>query len=321
MENQSRVGEFLLRGFPDTEELRILHIIFFLIIYLMALIENVSIIAVIVCSHQLHSPMYFFLASLSFQDLGSISVTVPKSLLNSLMNTETISYSGCLCQVFFFVFFVTSHLLLLVVMAYDRYVAICNPLHYEMVMNKKACIQMVSHAWMGGLFYSTLYTGNLFTVEFCSRIINQFFCEIPQLLKISCSDSYLVEIWALIFGSCLGFVQFALIAFSYVQIFRAVFRIPSTQGKQKAISTCLPHLIVICLFVVSGSLAYFSPTSTSSSALDPFISIFYCVVPPVMNPLIYSLRNTELKMAFWKLILHICPNSLCKNHSQFQIFY
>ncbi|KAM3821148.1 olfactory receptor 14A16-like [Vipera latastei] len=320
MENQSRVGEFLLHGFPDTKELRIVHITTFLLIYLVALIENLIIITVILHSHQLHSPMYFFLANLSFQDLGSISVTVPKSLLNSLMNTEAISYSGCLCQVFFFVFFVTSHLLLLGVMAYDRYVAICNPLHYEMMMNKKVCVQMATNAWMGGLFYSALYTGNLFTMEFCSRVINQFFCDIPQLLQISCSDSYFTKFWTLIFGSCLGFIQFAVIAFSYVQIFREVFRIPSSQGKQKALSTCLPHLTVICLFAVSGTLAYFSPTSATSSALYPFISIFYCVVPPLLNPLVYSMRNKELKMAFWKQILNICPNSLCNNHTWFPLF-
>ncbi|XP_063158391.1 olfactory receptor 14A16-like [Candoia aspera] len=319
MENQSRVGEFLLHGFPDTEELRIFHVISFLVIYLVALIENLMITTVILYSHQLHSPMYFFLANLSFQDLGSISATVPKSLLNSLMNTESISYSGCLCQVFFFDFFVISHLFLLVVMAYDRYVAICNPLHYETVMNKRACIQMATSAWMGGLFYSILYTGNLVTLEFCSRIIHQFFCEIPQLLKISCSNSYVGEEQALIFGSFVGFILFVLIVFSYVKIFRAVLQIPSTQGKQKAFSTCLPHLIVICLYMVSASLSYFSPTSTTSSALDPFISIFYCVVPPVMNPLIYSMRNKELKMAFWKLILHISPHPLCKKHSQFQL--
>ncbi|XP_034278693.1 olfactory receptor 14A16-like [Pantherophis guttatus] len=321
MENQSRVGEFLLRGFPDTEELRIVHIITFLVIYLVALTENFIIITVILYSHQLHSPMYFFLANLSFQDLGSISVTIPKSVLNSLMNTETISHSGCLCQVFFFVFFVMSHLFLLGVMAYDRYIAICNPLHYEMAMNKKACVQMATNAWIVGLFYSTLYTGNLFTVEFCCRIINQFFCDIPQLLQISCSDSYFIEFWILVFGSCLGFIQFALIAFSYVQIFRAVFRIPSSQGKQKAFSTCLPHLTVICLFTVGGTLAYFSPTSTTSSALYPFISVFYSVVPPLLNPLVYSMRNKELKMAFWKQILNICPNYLCKNHSWFQLFW
>ncbi|KAM6451740.1 olfactory receptor 14A16-like [Liasis olivaceus] len=319
MENQSGVGVFLLHGFPHTEELRIFHVIIFLVIYLVALAENLIIITVIVCNHQLHSPMYFFLANLSFQDLGSISVTVPKSMLNSLMNTETISYSGCLCQVFFFVFFVMSHLFLLVVMAYDRYVAICNPLHYETVMNKRACIRMATSAWIGGLFYSTLYTGNLVTVEFCSRIINQFFCEIPQLLKISCSDSYVAEKWALIFGFCVGFILFAVIVFSYVKIFRAVFQIPSTQGKQKAFSTSLPHLIVICVYMVSASLAYFSPTSTFSLPLDPFISIFYCVVPPLMNPLIYSMRNKELRMALRKLILHICPHPLNKNHIQFHL--
>ncbi|XP_070586636.1 olfactory receptor 14A16-like [Erythrolamprus reginae] len=321
MENQSRVGEFLLRGFPDIEGLRILHIITFLVIYLVALTENLTIITVIISSHQLHSPMYIFLANLSFQDLGSISVTIPKSILNSLMNIETISYPGCLCQVFFFVFFITSHLFLLGVMAYDRYVAICNPLHYEMTMNKKACIQMATNAWMVGLFYSTLYTANLFTVQFCSRIINQFFCDIPQLLRISCLDSYFIELWTLIFGSCLGFIEFALIAFSYVQIFRAVFKIPSSQGKQKAFSTCLPHLTVICLFTVGGTLAYFSPTSTTSSALYPFISVFYCVIPPLLNPLVYSMRNKELKMAFWKQIPNICPKSLCKNLYWFQLFW
>ncbi|XP_034278692.1 olfactory receptor 14A16-like [Pantherophis guttatus] len=319
MENQTRVDEFLLHGFHDTEKLWIFHVIIFLVIYLVVLIENFIIITVVLYSYQLHSPMYFFLANLSFQDLGSISVTVPKSMLNSLMNTEAISYAGCFCQVFFFDFFVISHLFLLVVMAYDRYIAICKPLHYETVMNKRACIQMVISALIGGLFFSILYTGNLLTLDFCSRIINQFFCEIPQLLKISCSDSYVALELALTFGSSVGFLLFVLIVFSYVKIFRAVLQIPSTQGKQKAFSTCLPHLIVICLYVASASLAYFSPASTSSSAFDPFISIFYCVVPPIMNPLIYSMRNSELKMAFWKLILHVCPPSFCKNHSQIQL--
>ncbi|KAG6539320.1 olfactory receptor [Crotalus adamanteus] len=310
MENKSRVSEFLLHGFPDTEELQIVHIVVFSIIYMVALIENLIIITVIVYSHQLHSPMYFFLVNLSLQDLGSISVTVPKSMLNSLMNTEAISYSGCLCQVFFLVFFMLSHFFLLGVMAYDRYVAICIPLHYETVLSKKACIQMATSAWMGGLFYSILYTGNLFTVNFCSRIINQFFCEIPQLLKISCFDSYVAVVWALTFGSSLAFFYFAIIAFSYIQIFRAVLRIRSTQGKHKAFSTCLPHLIVICLFLISGNFAYLRPISSSPSTSDIVISMFYCVLPPVMNPLIYSMRNKELKMAFRKLIFNISFKNL-----------
>ncbi|XP_034278687.1 olfactory receptor 14A16-like [Pantherophis guttatus] len=310
MENKSQVNEFLLHGFPVTEELRIIHIIVFLIIYLIALIENLIIITVIVYSHQLHSPMYFFLVNLSLQDFGSISVTVPKSMTNSLMNTEAISYSGCLCQVFFLVFFILSHFFLLCVMAYDRYVAICNPLHYETILNKKACIKMATSVWMCGLSYSMLHTGNLFTVKFCSSIINQFFCEIPQLLKISCSDSYAAEEWILILGSSLAFILFVLIVFSYVRIFKAVLQIPSNQGKQKAFSTCLPHLIVICIFMVSGTFAYLKPISSSPSTSDILISMFYCVVPPIMNPLIYSMRNKELKMAIWKLILNIFSNTL-----------
>ncbi|XP_029139673.1 olfactory receptor 14A16-like [Protobothrops mucrosquamatus] len=320
MENKTTVSEFLLHGFPNTEELRIIHIVVFLIIYLVALIENLIVVIVIVYSHQLHSPMYFFLVNLSLQDLGSISVTVPKSMMNSLMNTEAISYSGCLCQVFFLIFFMLSHFFLLGVMAYDRYVAICNPLHYEMVMNKKACIQMATSVWMGALFYSMLHMGNLVTLKYCSRIINQFFCEIPQLLKISCSKFYVAVEHALIFASSLGFVYYGLIAFSYVQIFRTVLRIPSTQGKQKAFSTCLPHFIVICLFMVSGTFAYMRPTSSSPSISDNLISMFYCVMPPVMNPLVYSIRNKELKVAFWKLILCFPRHTLQKFVFQICVF-
>ncbi|XP_033024447.1 olfactory receptor 14A16-like [Lacerta agilis] len=317
MLNHSRVNGFFLLGFSEIQELQIFHNVIFVIMYLVAFIENLLIITVIIYSHQLHTPMYFFLANLSFQDFGSISVTVPKSIANSLMKTQAISYSGCVCQVFFLVFFLISHYLLLGIMAYDRYVAICNPLHYETVMNKKACIQMATSVWIGGLFYSAMHTGTTFTVEFCSNVINQFFCEIPQLLKISCFDSYLKEVWVLTFGSCLAFIYFALIAFSYVQIFRAVLRIPSTQGKQKVFSTCLPHFIVISLFLVSGTFVYLRPTSRSPSAFDLLVSMFYCMVPPVMNPIIYSIRNRELKMAFWKLLINIFPQFLDKNHSSF----
>ncbi|XP_062992731.1 olfactory receptor 14A16-like [Elgaria multicarinata webbii] len=315
MANLTRVSEFLLHGFPDTQELQVFHTSIFLIIYLVALIENLLIITAIIYSHQLHTPMYFFLANLSFQDFGSISVTVPKAITNSLMNTEAISYSGCVCQVFFLVFFMISHLFLLGGMAYDRYVAICKPLHYETVMNKKTCIQMATSAWISGLFYSTLYTGNTFTVQFCSNIVNQFFCEIPKLLKISCSDPYFPEVWVMTFSSCLAFINFALITFSYVQIFRAVLKIPSTQGKQKAFSTCLPHLIVISLFLVSGHSAYLKPISNSPSVVDLLLSMLYCIVPPVMNPLIYSMRNKELKMAFWKMIVNILPRFLHRKGS------
>ncbi|XP_028560222.2 olfactory receptor 14C36-like [Podarcis muralis] len=317
MMNQTRANGFLLHGFPDIREVQVFHTSLFVIIYLVALIENLIIITVIFYSHQLHTPMYFFLANLSLQDIGSISVTVPKSIANSLMKTQTISYSGCVCQIFFLAFFMMSHYVFLGVMAYDRYVAICNPLHYETVMNKKACIQMATSAWIGGLFYTTVYTGTTFRVEFCSNVINQFFCEIPQLLKNSCSDSDNTVIWVVTFGVCLAFIYFALIAFSYVQIFRAVLKIPSRHGKQKVFSTCLPHLIVITLFLVSGTFVYLRPTPRSTSAFDLLASMFYCMVPPVTNPIIYSIRNKDLKMAFWKLLVNIFPQFLDKKHSPF----
>ncbi|XP_066485901.1 olfactory receptor 14A16-like [Tiliqua scincoides] len=309
MANNSRVTEFILHGFSDIQEIHIFQSIIFLIVYLVAVMENLLIITVIIYSPHLHTPMYFFLANLSFQDIGSISVTVPKSVANSLMNTQVISYSGCVSQVFFLVFFMISHFYLLGVMAYDRYVAICNPLHYEILMNKKTCIQLATGAWTAGLAYSIPCTRNAFTMEFCSNVIYQFFCEIPQLLKISCSGSYLTEIWVLIFGACLGFMYFAVVVFSYVQIIKVVLRIPSSKGKQKAFSTSLPHLLVISLFLVSGTFAYLKPISSSPSAFDLFTSILYCMVPPVMNPLIYSMRNTELKTALRKLILSFVPSS------------
>nr|XP_034990092.1 olfactory receptor 14A16-like [Zootoca vivipara] len=307
MFNQSsRVVEFLLHGFSDTQELKTFHFITFLIIYLIAVTENLLIITVIIFSPQLHKPMYFFLANLASQDLGSISVSVPKSLANSLMNTKTISYNGCICQVFYLIFFTVSHFVLLGIMAYDRYFAICNPLHYETVMNRKACVKMAISAWITGLIYSTVYTGSTFTIEFCSNDINMFFCEIPQLFKIACSDSYLIAFWVLCVGASLAFIFLALIVYAYVKIFSAVLKIPSAQGKGKAFSTCLPHLIVISLYLVSGSFVYLKQSSVSLSSsdtelLDLVASMFYCMFPPVMNPLIYSIRNKELKTALWKL--------------------
>ncbi|XP_062994314.1 olfactory receptor 14A16-like [Elgaria multicarinata webbii] len=308
MRNQSViVTEFLLNGFSDTQELQTFHLIAFLLIYLMALVENFLIITVVIYSHHLHKPMYFFLANLALQDLGSISVSVPKSITNALMDTKTISYNGCICQIFFFFFFTVSHFFLLGIMAYDRYIAICNPLRYETLMNIKACTLMANSAWMGGLVYSTVYTGTTFTIEFCSNHIGQFFCEIPHLFNIACSDSYMIAFWVISVGCSMAFVYLALIICSYVQIFRVALRIPSSQGKQKAFSTCLPHLIVISLYFISGSFAYLKPVSRSPSTTDLVVSMFYCMLPPVMNPLIYSIRNKELKVAFWKFTANLFP--------------
>ncbi|XP_059574134.1 olfactory receptor 14I1-like [Alligator mississippiensis] len=303
MSNCTTVTEFLLLGFSDGLELQILHLSSFLIIYLAALIANLLVIMLIVFDSHLHTPMYFFLLNLSILDIGSISVTVPKCMANSILNTRLISYSGCVIQVFFFFFFITADLTILTIMAYDRYIAICKPLHYATVMNRRACLQMAATAWSAALLYSALHTGNTFRLPFChSNIINQFFCEVPQLLRISGSEVFTSEIQILIFSACLCLGCIVFIFVSYIQIFISVLRIPSEQGRHKAISTCLPHIIVVSLLGSTGVIAYVKPTSGSPSALDLILSVLYSVIPPMMNPIIYSMRNKDIKAALWKLI-------------------
>ncbi|KAM7150518.1 olfactory receptor 14A16-like [Macrochelys suwanniensis] len=306
MSNRTTVTEFLLLGFSDVRELQILHFVMFLLLYLAGLIGNLLIFTAISLDRHLHTPMYFFLMNLSIVDLGFISVTIPKSMANSLMNTRVISYPGCVTQVLLFMFLGSSDLGILTVMAYDRYVAICQPLHYERVMNRTACVQMAASAWVSGILYSALHTGSTFSISFCGgNRVDQFFCDIPQLLKLSCSDSDLSERGVIAFCTCLVLSCFVLIIVSYVQIFKTVLRIPSEQGRHKAFSTCLPHLTVVCLFVFAGVFAYLKPTSSTTSRLDLVVDVFYSVMPPVMNPIIYSMRNKEIKAALRKLIVEL----------------
>ncbi|XP_006038473.1 olfactory receptor 14A16-like [Alligator sinensis] len=304
MPNWTTVTEFLLLDFSDTRELQILHFVIFLTAYLAALVGNLLVITVVTTDHHLHTPMYYFLVNLSILDLGSISVIGPKSMANSLLNTRTISYAGCVSQVFLLFLFCSADLAILTIMAYDRYVAICKPLHYEIIMNRRACVWMAACAWVAGGIYSVLHTGNTFSLPFCHRnIINQFFCEIPQLLKLSCSDTYHRELAALALSVFLALGCFVFIIVSYVQIFTAVWRIPSEQGQQKAFSTCIPHLIVVSLFLSTSSIAYMKPISEFPSPLDLLAAVLYSVVPPLMNPVIYSMRNKEIQAAL-KQLLH-----------------
>ncbi|XP_067159228.1 olfactory receptor 14A16-like [Apteryx mantelli] len=303
MSNSSSLTEFLLLAFADTRELQLLHFSLFLGIYLAALMGNGLIITAIACDHRLHTPMYFFLLNLSVLDLGSISVTVPKSMANSLWDTKAISYSGCAVQVFFFLFLFAAEFYLLTVMAYDRYVAICRPLHYGTLMDSRACVKMAAVAWASGFFNAVVHTADTFSIPLCQgNTVDQFFCEVPPLLKLSCSDSYLREVGLIVVSLCLIFGFFIFIVLSYVQIFTAVLRIPSEQGRHKAFSMCLPHLAVVSLFISTVIFAYLKPPSISSPALDLVLSVLYAVVPPAVNPLIYSMRNKELKDALKKLV-------------------
>uniref|UniRef100_A0A8C0UAE8 Olfactory receptor n=3 Tax=Cyanistes caeruleus TaxID=156563 RepID=A0A8C0UAE8_CYACU len=303
MSNSSSFSHFLLLALADTRQLQLLHFCLFLGISLAALLGNGLIISTVACSHHLHSPMFFFLLNLALTDLGSICTTVPKAMHNSFWDTRDISYTGCAAQVFFFLFFIGSEYFLLTIMCYDRYVSICKPLHYETLLSSRACAHMAAAAWASAFLNALLHTANTFSLPLCQgNDLGQFFCEIPHILKLSCSHSNLRELGLLAVSVCLVFGCFVFIVFSYVQIFRAVLRIPSEQGRHKAFSTCLPHLAVVSLFVSTGTFANLKPPSISSPSLDLALSVLYSVVPPALNPLIYSLRNQDLKAAVWTLM-------------------
>ncbi|XP_074994830.1 olfactory receptor 14C36-like [Calonectris borealis] len=306
MSNTSSITHFLLLAFADTRQLQLLHFWLFLGIHLAALLGNGLNITAIACDHRLHTPMYFFLLNLSVLDLGCISTTVPKSMANSLWDTRAISYAGCAAQVFLFAFLLVAEYYLLTIMAYDRYVAICQPLHYGTLLGSRACVHMAAAAWGNGFLTALLHTANTFSLPLCKgNAVDQFFCEIPPLLKLSCSHAYLSEIGLVVVTLSLGFGFFIFIVVSYVQIFRAVLRIPLEQRRHKAFSTCIPHLAVVSLFVSTIIFSYLKPPSISSPSLDLVVTVLYSLVPPAVNPLIYSMRNKELKNALKKLIREV----------------
>ncbi|XP_050190721.1 olfactory receptor 14J1-like [Myiozetetes cayanensis] len=304
MPNSSSMAQFLLLAFSDRRELQLLHFWLFLGISLAALLGNGLILSAVACDQHLHTPRDFFLLHLSLTDLGCICTTVPKAMHNSLWGTTTISYTGCAAQLFFLFFFISVEYFLLTIMCYDRYVAICKPLHYGTLLGSRACAHMAAAAWASGFLHSLLHTANTFSLPLCQgNALGQFFCEIPHILKLSCSHSgYLREIGLVVVTGFFAFGCFIFIVFSYVQIFRAVMRIPSEQGQHKAFSTCLPHLAVVSLFVTTGIFSHLKPPSISSPSLDLSLSVLYSVVSPALNPLIYSLRNQELRDAIRRMM-------------------
>ncbi|XP_027560844.1 olfactory receptor 14A16-like, partial [Neopelma chrysocephalum] len=286
MSNSSSMPQFLLLAFADRRELQLLHFWLFLGISLAALLANGLILSAVACNHHLHTPMGFFLLNLSLTDLGCICTTVPKAIHNSIWDTTTISYMGCAAQLFLLFFFVGAEFSLLTIMCYDRYVAICKPLHYGTLLGSRACAHMAAAAWATGFLNSLLHTANTFSLPLCQgNALGQFFCEIPHILKLSCSHSgYRREFGLLMVSACLLFGCFVFIVFSYVQIFRAVLKMPSEQGRHKAFSTCLPHLAVVFLFLSTAFFAYLKPPFFSSPSLDLALSVLYSVVPPALNP-------------------------------------
>ncbi|XP_001517232.2 olfactory receptor 14A16-like [Ornithorhynchus anatinus] len=321
MTNISTVTRFLLLGFSDVRELQLVHAILFLLVYLAALLGNLLIISITTLDQHLHTPMYFFLKYLSFNDLCFISITVPKSIAISLTNNNSISFLGCASQVFLVILFGSSEFFVLIAMSYDRYAAICLPLRYELIMDRLACVQMLAASWLSGSLFGVLFSVSTFSLPFCgSNTVQQFFCDVPSLLKISCSEDHVVTDMSLVVAAVVVVVGFICIIISYIRIFSAMLRIPSSEGRKKAFSTCLPHLTVVTFFLSTGLFASLKPPSVTSSGLDLIVSIFYIVIPPTLNPLIYSLRNRDMKAALrrtlkgenthWLLWDNLCV-SLC----------
>ncbi|XP_004611663.1 olfactory receptor 14A16-like [Sorex araneus] len=302
MANGTGRADFTLAGFSEVPELQALHATLFLLIYVAALGGNALIVMLTSLSQRLSTPMYFFLKHLSLLDAAFISVTVPNSIANSVTRSRTISFLGCATQLFLVLYLAFSELVLLTVMAGDRYVAICHPLRYELIMSRTLCARLAAASWLSGGLGGGLYTASTFSLTFCGFLVQQFFCDVPSLLKLTCAGTQTanVAITAAIFVLAVG--CFVSIMVSYAYIFHTVLRIPSAQGRSKAFSTCLPHLFVTTLFVSSGSAPYLMPKSDSPCLLDLLLSVFYTVVPPTLNPVIYSLRNKDIKDALLSII-------------------
>ncbi|XP_004464002.1 olfactory receptor 14C36-like [Dasypus novemcinctus] len=298
MPNSTTVTEFLLTRFSDVWELRVLHAMLFLLTYLATLMGNLLIVTVITINWKLHTPMYFFIRNLSVLDMCYISVTVPKACVIFLLDNMAISMAGCTAQIFFVVAFVAVEFLFLTIMAGDRYVAICQPLHYPVVMKPQVCVQMTLASIFSGLVHSGFHTGSTFRLPFCqSNVVHQFFCDMPSLLKLSCSDTLNNEILIFISSVVVAGGCFAFIIMSYFHIFSTVLKFPNRGEQGKAFSTCVPHIFVVTIFVSSAVTVYVKPTSSSPTYQDMLTSVFYSIVPPFLNPIIYSLRNKQIKEA------------------------
>ncbi|EDL25078.1 olfactory receptor 860 [Mus musculus] len=298
--------EFLLLGLSEDPELQPVLFALFLLIYLLTVLGNVLIILAISCDSHLHSPMYFFLYNLSLSDMGFSSTTIPKMLINLHAHNRTITYAECLTQVSFFFLFGCMDSVLLAVMAYDRWVAICHPLHYQVILNPRLCRYLVVMSFCISLIDSQVHCFMVSQLKFCTNIkIPHFFCDVPELLKLACSDTSINSIVIFLVSIIVGFLPASGIFYSYYKIISSIVRVPSSGGKCKAFSTCGSHLSVVCLFYGTGLGVYLSSSISSSSKESVVTSVMYTMVVPMINPFIYSLRNKDIKKALQKIFSQI----------------
>ncbi|XP_073206668.1 olfactory receptor 5W2-like [Lepidochelys kempii] len=308
--NHSEVTEFILSGLTDHPELQVPLFGVFLLIYGITLLGNGGMILLITIDPRLHTPMYFFLRNLSFCDLCLSSIISPKMQMNFLGERKNISFTACTVQMYLSIVFGDVECLLLAVMAYDRYVAICNPLLYTVTLSRQLCKQLVAGVYAVGVVDSMIHTCFTFRLSFCSsNIINHFFCDIPPLLALSCSDTRINEIVMFTFTCCITGSSFVTVFLSYVYITSTILQIRSAEGRHKAFSTCTFHLTAVVLFYGTLLFMYLRPTSSYSTNTDKVASVFYMLVIPMLNPLIYSLRNAEVKDALRKAMNKLLTNS------------
>nr|XP_055149815.1 olfactory receptor 5B12 [Symphalangus syndactylus] len=302
MENNTEVTEFILVGLTDDPELQILLFIVFLFVYLITLVGNLAMIELILLDSCLHTPMYFFLSNLSLVDFGYSSAVTPKVMVGFLTGDKFILYNDCATRFFFFVAFITAESFLLAAMTYDCYAAVCKPLHYTTTMTTNVCACLAIGSYVCGFLNASIHTGNTFRLSFCrSNVVEHFFCDAPPLLALSCSDNYISEMVIFFVVGFNDLFSILVILISYLFIFITILKMRSS-GRQKAFSTCTSHLTAVSIFYGTGIFMYLRPSSSHFMGTDKMASVFYAIVIPMLNPLIYSLRNKEVKSAFKKTV-------------------
>ncbi|XP_004432463.1 PREDICTED: olfactory receptor 13A1-like [Ceratotherium simum simum] len=302
MSNQTLVTEFILQGFSEHPEYHMILFSCFLPLYPVALIGNILIILAITFNPGLHTPMYFFLFNLATMDIICASSIMPKALEGLVLEESSISYGGCMVQLYFLTWAASSELLLLTVMAYDRYAAICHPLRYSTIMSKTFCSMLAAGVWILCAFNTAIHTGLMLRLHFCGpNVITHFFCEVPPLLLLSCSSTYVNSIMIVLADAFYGIINFLMTIVSYGFIISSILKMRTAEGKKKAFSTCSSHLIVACMYYTAVFYAYISPVSSYSAEKSKLAGVLYSMLSPTLNPLIYTLRNKDVKAALGKL--------------------
>ncbi|XP_024075822.1 olfactory receptor 10A7-like [Terrapene carolina triunguis] len=307
--NHTVVTYFILLGFSSLSEMQVLLFVLVLTSFTITLMGNILIMLITTLDRSLHTPMYFFLRNLSFLEICYTSVTIPKMLANLLAEKKSISFTGCATQLYFYLFFATAECYLLAAMAYDRYMAISHPLRYTAVMSNRVCVLLVAGSYVAGIPVSFGQTTLIFSLPFCGpKEIHHFFCDIPPLLRLACTDTYSNEVEIFVVAVLVVMAPFLLILVSYAHIMVTILKMSSAEGRRKAFSTCSSHLVVVTMFFGSGSFIYFRPKASYGGDSDRVSALLYIVLTPTLNPIIYSLRNEEVKGALRRTLGRRCSN-------------